>query len=113
MVVIIVAMVVVVFPTCRTGQCTMASDRMPSPMSQMSSPMGLAYKMACDGTAMVSRALDGALPVGTTTLFVALVAVLALAILPLAPRFGLHRLMLPAGEPPGPPLDPCGVRLLI
>ena len=103
---LIVALIAVAVPICRAAECGMSSGA----MSSRTTP---AFRMICNTATMVARAVEGALPANASMLLVALVAVLALAMLPLAPRLVPLGLPLLASEPPGPPLDPCGVRLLI
>ena len=104
--VLIVGLIAVAIPVCQMIGCTMSSGMMP--FSSM--PM---FGGACDGTTMTNTAPVGTLPPNAQSMILALAALLGAAIMVLSPPAVSSRMLVVAEDPPDPPEDPRGVRLIL
>ena len=103
---LIVGLIVVAIPVCQMINCTMSSGMMPA----SSLPMLVA---ACDGSTMTNTGPVGTVPPESQSLILALAALVGVALMISAPPVLSSRLVIATQDPPAPPEDPRGVRLLL
>ena len=103
--VIIIGMVAVLLPLCMMAECGMSA-------SEMLTAPGFGFSKACV-TNMTSSA-QAAIEAGTQqSLILTLVAALGVALVVMFPPLTMRPLRAVAEDPPTPPADPRGARLII
>lgn len=113
--VVVVAIVAVVYPTCRMVGCSASSyiAQMPHPGAfGLAAAMGDAPRLMndCGGEFLSSTNPLGVMPAGIESLLLALTAALIVGIAILGPQVAMQLVLVPLAEPPPPPLDPRGER---
>lgn len=103
---IVVAFVAIVVPTCRMVGCSMGA----MPLGHMEMP---GFFGMCDGTYVTSTAPSAVVPSGADSLSLALISVVLAAVAAFQPRLRAVRITSHPSDPPPPPEDPRGMRLLI
>lgn len=104
--VIIIAMITVALPLCQMFVCDM-------PAGMMSHHGGLTLGSDCDLGTLSSTSTSGIVPPGAQSIFFLLAALLGVAITMLFPTRQVSLVRVVAEEPPAPPEDPRGERLII
>ena len=103
--VIIIAMVAALLPACMAIACG-------TQMTGMPGSTGLGFTSQCAGT-MTSGALAAISPGSPQTFILTLVAALGVVLVLVSPPLAMRPLRAVAEDPPPPPEDPRGVRLII
>jgi len=110
--VIAIAFIAVVIPTCRMVGCSMDMGAMGA-MSMMPMGSGLAFSAACDGELSTTQGPVAVLPTGLQSLALALMAaVMAVAVF-FSPPMASRLVLVPDATPPPPPEDPLGERFRV
>jgi hypothetical protein len=104
---IVVAMISIALPLCQAIVCDMGMG------SMSSSHMGTGFSGACDLGVMTSTAPAGVVPPGSQSLLLSLAMFVVMALVTVFPPRQLRLIRAVAEDPPAPPEDPRGVRLII
>lgn len=104
---LVVVMAAVISPLCQMVVCEMVPGA-------MSHSAGATFTRAvCDLGSMASAAPSGVVPAGSQSLLLALTVLVGVALMVVSPPRQLRLLRAVAEDPPAPPEDPRGVRLII
>ena len=104
---IVVAMISIALPLCQAIVCDMGMG------SMSSSHMGTGFSGACDLGVMTTTAPAGVVPPGSQSLLLSLAMLIVMALVTVFPPRQLSLIRVVAEDPPAPPEDPRGVRLII
>ena len=104
--VLIVGLIAVAVPVCQMVACAMSADGMPF----SSTPI---VKGVCDSLSMHATGPAGSVPPSSESLLLILMGGLAAMVVLLDPPRALVGAVAFASDPPTPPEDPRGVRLLL
>lgn len=104
---IVVAMISIALPLCQAIVCDMGMG------SMSSSHMGTGFSNACDLGTMTSTTPAGVVPPGSQSLLLSLAMFVVMALVTVFPPRQLRLIRVVAEDPPAPPEDPRGVRLII
>lgn len=104
--VMIIAMVAIALPLCQMVVCEM-------PVGTMSHHGGLSFGSDCDLGTLTSPATTGIVPSGAQSLIFSLALLMGVAIMTVFPPRHVSLVRVVAEDPPAPPEDPRGVRLII
>lgn len=103
---IVVAFVAIVVPTCRMVGCSMGG----MPLGHMDMP---GFFGTCGGTFVTNTAPNAVVPSGADSLSLALISLVVAALMAFQPKVRVMRICAHPSDPPPPPEDPRGMRLLI
>lgn len=104
---VVVAMLAIALPLCQAIICDMSMG------SMSSSHMGTIFSGACDLGVMTSTTPAGVVPPGAQSLLLSLAMLIVMALVTVFPPRQLRLIRVVAEDPPAPPEDPRGVRLII
>ena len=107
--IVAVAIVAVVIPSCQMIGCTMPMRFMPL----ITDGVSFTNPSSCGGTFVFGNAPSAVVPSGANSLMLTLVAALAIAAVLFSPRVEASPLRIVRVEPPPPPEDPRGERFLV
>ena len=107
--VIAVALIAIVVPTCRMVGCSMDGGYMG--FLNMADEFGMLG--TCGGEYQTSTGPESVVPAGLQALLLSLVAAIAAVALVLAPRVETARVVVADSAPPPPPEDPRGERFRV
>ncbi len=105
-VVVVLTMIAVVLPLCQALECDM-------PLATAGHPMDAGFSAACDLGTMISGGPSGVVPAGSQSLLLSLTMLIGVALMVVTPPRQLRFVRAVAEDPPAPPEDPRGVRLII
>jgi hypothetical protein len=105
--ILIVGLIAVAVPVCQMINCKMSSS---GGMTLPSMPL---LASVCNSLGMNNTAPVGSLPPNFQSLLLALFAALAVAVMLVSPQLATRRVLIVAEDPPSPPEDPRGERLLL
>ncbi len=103
---IVVAMIAVALPLCQMVGCDMLA-------SAMGQSTGTAAHRICNLGSMAAPGSVGVVPTGSESLIFSLAALIGVAIMIVSPPRQLQLVRASGQDPPPPPEDPRGVRLII
>lgn len=103
---IVVAMIAVALPLCQTLVCDMLPSTMPH-------TAGTSLSRVCDLSTMTAPAPSGVVPTGAQPILFSLAMMIVMALAVVFPPRQQRYVLAVAEDPPAPPEDPRGVRLII
>jgi len=104
---IVVAMIAIALPLCQALACDMGMGSMASPFS------GAGFSETCDLGAMTTTAPVSVVPPGAQSLLFSFAMLIVMAFVTVFPPRQQRLVRAVAEDPPAPPEDPRGVRLII
>lgn len=104
---VVVAMIAIALPLCQALACDMGMGSMSSSFD------GTGFSSACDLGTMITTAPAGVVPPGAQSLLFSLAMLVVMALVTVFPPRQLRLVRAVAEDPPAPPEDPRGVRLII
>lgn len=104
--VIVVAFVAIMVPTCQMIDCN-------GMMGMPHFGMGLTFQAGCPGTVVMSNTPVGVVPAGADSLLLTLVGALVVAAFVFMPPVSVRTVRVIDAMPPPPPEDPLGARFRV